>query len=67
VGAVMGALGYARALGGAVCAAAATALVLALAPQGGELRGLDHKATEILAATAAYWPPRDVDPPAGHG
>ncbi|MBM3481110.1 MAG: MFS transporter [Alphaproteobacteria bacterium] len=41
VGAVMGALGYARALGGAVCAAAATALVLALAPQGGELRGLD--------------------------
>ena len=41
VGAVTGALGYARALGGAVCAAAATALVLALAPQGGDLRGLD--------------------------
>jgi hypothetical protein len=27
-------------------------------------QGLDHKATEILAATAAYWPPRDADAPA---
>ncbi|MFM8992391.1 MAG: hypothetical protein ACKOUS_22970 [Alphaproteobacteria bacterium] len=30
-------------------------------------QGLDHKATEILAATAAYWPPRDIDAPAGGG
>jgi MFS family permease len=41
IGAVTGAVGYARSLGGAVGAAAATALVLALVPRGGELRGLD--------------------------
>jgi EmrB/QacA subfamily drug resistance transporter len=62
VGAVTGAMGYARALGGAVCAAAATALVLALAPQGGELRGLDDlvraplgEAGRAAVATAFRW------------
>jgi EmrB/QacA subfamily drug resistance transporter len=60
VGAVTGAIGYARSLGGAVGAAGATALVLALVPRGGELRGLDDLvraqlgAAERAAVAGAY-------------
>ena len=50
IGAVTGAVGYARSLGGAVGAAAATALVLALVPRGGDLRGLDDLVRAQLGA-----------------
>jgi EmrB/QacA subfamily drug resistance transporter len=50
IGAVTGAVGYARSLGGAVAAAAATALVLALVPRSGDLRGLDDLVRAQLGA-----------------
>jgi EmrB/QacA subfamily drug resistance transporter len=50
VGAVTGAVAYARSLGGAVGAAAATALVLALVPRTGDLRGLDDLVRAQLGA-----------------
>jgi MFS family permease len=62
IGAVTGAVGYARSLGGAVGAAAATALVLALVPRAGELRGLDDlvraqlgSAERAMVAGAFRW------------